>query len=288
MRASRNGAAVRSPAETDGVPVRRGGGREWNAIVFPRLRDNSSSLSAVSRSASFGAETHTTLQRSPGSGTNTQGPCGGVKLGGDISMRPRMADVEGQRRLVEIAAADRDAGGFAAGRLPAVGADHQPCGQGGPAGRADGRRSASRVRPHRPHRRTGSGWQVRLRVASSAAISSAVLDVIAELRRGRFPRAKTSPRAHGSAGRYRRPGASSAAAPPGPRSAARPPDRSRKSTSRAEQGRGAVVGIGHAAGNQGGTGAGLRQRDRRRKSGGSAADHDDIDRGLMYRSYRDN
>ena len=25
----------------------------------------------------------------------------GVKLGGDISMRPRMADVEGQRRLVE-------------------------------------------------------------------------------------------------------------------------------------------------------------------------------------------
>ena len=37
----------------------------------------------------------------------------GVKLGRDISMRPRMADVEGQRRLVEVAAADLDAGGLA-------------------------------------------------------------------------------------------------------------------------------------------------------------------------------
>ena len=38
--------------------------------------DNSSSLSAISRSASLVAETHTTLQRLPGSGTNTHGPCG--------------------------------------------------------------------------------------------------------------------------------------------------------------------------------------------------------------------
>ena len=49
----------------------------------------------------------------------------GVKLGGDISMRPRMADVEGQCRLVERAAADLDAGCLPALRLAAVRADHE-------------------------------------------------------------------------------------------------------------------------------------------------------------------
>jgi len=33
-------------------------------------------IDAIRRSASVGAVTQTTLERSPGSGTNTQGPCG--------------------------------------------------------------------------------------------------------------------------------------------------------------------------------------------------------------------
>ena len=44
-------------------------------------------------------------------------------------MRPRMADVEGQRGLTEFAAPDLDAGGLAAKRLPSVGADHEARGQ---------------------------------------------------------------------------------------------------------------------------------------------------------------
>ena len=43
---------------------------------FSAASDNSSSLSAISRSASFAADTQTTLQRLPGRGTNTHGPCG--------------------------------------------------------------------------------------------------------------------------------------------------------------------------------------------------------------------
>jgi hypothetical protein len=42
---------------------------------------------------------------------------------------------------------------------------------------------------------------------------------------------------------------------------------------RAQQGGGAVVGIGRATSDQGGPGAGLRQRDRRRNSGRPAADY---------------
>src|SRR6185295_4695115 len=53
----------------------------------------------------------------------------GMKLRGDISMRPRMADVEGQRRLVEGAASDLDAGGLPAQRLPSVRANHEARGQ---------------------------------------------------------------------------------------------------------------------------------------------------------------
>ncbi len=45
-------------------------------LPFSAASDNSSSLSAISRSASRVAETHTTLQRLPGRGTNTHGPCG--------------------------------------------------------------------------------------------------------------------------------------------------------------------------------------------------------------------
>ncbi len=69
--------AARSQAETDGVPARHGDGREWNAIVASAASDSSSSLK---RDQPFGflrgEATHTTLERSPGSGTNTHGPCG--------------------------------------------------------------------------------------------------------------------------------------------------------------------------------------------------------------------
>ena len=51
-------------------------GRESNAIASRRLRTTRRRSSAISRSASFGAATQTTLQRLPGSGTNTQGPSG--------------------------------------------------------------------------------------------------------------------------------------------------------------------------------------------------------------------
>ncbi len=44
-------------------------------------------------------------------------------------MRPGMADVKGQRRLIEVASADLDAGGLAAERLPPVGAGDEARGQ---------------------------------------------------------------------------------------------------------------------------------------------------------------
>ena len=53
----------------------------------------------------------------------------GVKLGGDAVVRPRMGDVERQRRLMQVAAADPDSGRLAGRRLPPVGADHQPRGK---------------------------------------------------------------------------------------------------------------------------------------------------------------
>ena len=49
---------------------------EIQCDCFSAASDNSASLSAIRRSASFGEATHTTLQRSPGNGTNTQGPSG--------------------------------------------------------------------------------------------------------------------------------------------------------------------------------------------------------------------
>ena len=73
--------------------------------------------------------TQTTLQRSPGRGTNTHGPCGVWNSVETLWCGRAWADVEGQRRLVERAPADRDAGGLAAQRMPAVGADHEPRGE---------------------------------------------------------------------------------------------------------------------------------------------------------------
>ena len=147
----------------------------------------------------------------------------GVKLRGDISMRPRMADVEGQRRLVEAAAADLDAGGLAG--------------------------TAIAVRRRRPRGAPPATWPSRVWIATSASsglivtasssnrvrpesLGGALLQRLDQRRgsrccsrtpRDRFRRKRTGPPAPGSAGRCRRPAASRAAPPPGPCSAARPP-----------------------------------------------------------------
>jgi hypothetical protein len=52
-----------------------------------------------------------------------------VKLGRDISMWPRMVDIEGERSLVEFAAPHRDSRGFPAKRVSSVGADYKPRGK---------------------------------------------------------------------------------------------------------------------------------------------------------------
>ena len=57
---------------------------------------------------------------------------------------------------------------------------------------------------------------------------------------------------------------------------------------RTEQGGGAVVGIGRAAGNQRGPRSGPRNRDCRRNTGGAAADHDHVERFLAISFIPDN
>ena len=53
------------------------------------------------------------------------GPLWRVKLGRDVVVRPRMADVECQRCLIEVAFDDPNPGGVAAQRMPAIGADDE-------------------------------------------------------------------------------------------------------------------------------------------------------------------
>ena len=97
----------------------------------------------------------------------------------------------------------------------------------------------------------------RVRPESSAARcfqrrhQRAVVDVVAELRRGRFRRTRTAPPARGSGGRYRRPGASTCSA--AALSLAARPDIEplEQIDGAAQQRRGAIVGIGRAAGEQG-------------------------------------
>ena len=222
--------AARSRAETDAVPARRWMRPRMECDCVSAASDNSSSLSAISRSASLGDAHPHHAAAVAGQRHEHAGTLRGMKLGRDIPMRPRMADVEGQRGLIEFAAPDLDAGGLAAERLPSVGADHEARRQRSAAGRCESRRSSSCGLIAS----ASSSNRVRLESSaarsSSAAISDAVLDVVAELRRGRFRRRKTGPPARGSGGRYRRPAASSATPPPCPRSAARPRAARRKST----------------------------------------------------------
>ena len=78
-------SAMRCLANCRGCSIASGNRwRPGSTLTRPRMEcdcrsaasDNSSSLNAIMRSASLGVMTHTTLERSPGSGTNTHGPCG--------------------------------------------------------------------------------------------------------------------------------------------------------------------------------------------------------------------
>lgn len=50
----------------------------------------------------------------------------GMKFGGDVPVRPAVADIEGQCRLFEIAAMDLDPGCVAGERGSSIRADHEP------------------------------------------------------------------------------------------------------------------------------------------------------------------
>ena len=100
-------------------------GREWNAIAVRPLRTIRHRSSAISRSASRRRCDPHHAAAIAGQRHEHAWPLRGMKFRRDIPMRPRMADVEGQRGLIEVAAPDLDAGGFAAKRLPAIGADHK-------------------------------------------------------------------------------------------------------------------------------------------------------------------
>ena len=161
-----------------------------------------------------GAETQTTLQRSPGRGTNTQGPCGVWNSVETLRCGPRVADVEGQRRL----RADR--GGVTA--MPAA-SRHSECRPSAPTtSRADSNWPlAVRIATSSASRTiVSASSSKRVRPESSAARSSsashqrAVVDVVAELVEADFVPRRTAPPARGTAGRYRRRAAWSAARPP--------------------------------------------------------------------------
>ena len=189
-------------------------------------------------------------------------------------MRPRMADVEGQRRLIEVAALDLDAGGLAAQRLPPVGADHQARGQRfSLAGANDdiGVIRADRVGLIVEPRQIGKLGRALLQRRHQRA----VLDVVAERVEADFVARKPDlGRADQAAGIVDQPHRLQCRRLV---LAARPDIQlPQEIDGAAEQGGGAVIGIGRAAGDQGGFGAGLRQRNRRRKSGRAAADHDDV------------
>ena len=98
-----------------------------------------------------------------------------------------MADVEGQRRLMEVAAPDLDAGGFAAQRLPSVRADHEARGQRLSVAGLDRQRLRPAARSSPPHRRSASGRGVRPR-APPARPSANGCRCCSRIVRGRFRR----------------------------------------------------------------------------------------------------
>ena len=174
-----------------------------------------------------------------------------VELGRDILVGAGMADVEGQRRLMQVAAPDVDAGGLAGQRLPSIRADHQARGQRLAAAGLD--------RNHRVLRIDRGGLIVIPRQAGKLGRARLqrrhqrpVVDVVAELVEADFLRRKPHLRrtdqpagvvdqAHGLQCRGL--------------IAAAPPDIQpfEQIGGGAEQRRGAIVGIGRAAGEQRGS-----------------------------------
>ena len=181
-----------------------------------------------------------------------------------------MGDVEGQRRLMQIAALDVDAGGLAGQRLPSIRADHQARGQ-----RLARRVWIATIASCGSMVAASSSMRVRSGKLGRACLERRhqrpVVDVEAELVEADFFRRKPHLRrtdqaagvvdkAHG----LQRRGLIAAASPD-----IQPFE---QFGGRAEQRRGAIVGIGRAAGEQRGLRAGLGQRNGRGQTGRSAAD----------------
>ncbi|MGY4289111.1 hypothetical protein ACVWXO_008331 [Bradyrhizobium sp. LM2.7] len=184
---------------------------------------------------------------------------------------PRVADVEGQCSLRQVAPRHRNAGSLAARRMAAVRADHQP-------GREElcGRR-ADRDVVGFDH--DGLGLVVETdevgkfsRACFQCQHQRAVVDVVAEGVESDFVtgepylrRPEQPPGVVDKAHDFERGGLVLAARPD--------VERLQQLDGGAKQRGGAVVGIGQAPRHQRGPGAGLRQCDGRRKAGWSAADH---------------
>ena len=210
-----------------------------------------------------------------------------MKLGGDISMRPRMADVEGQRGLIEVAALDLDAGGLAAQRMPSVGADHKARRQRLSLAGADSDIGVFRadrlgliVEPRQvgklggallPAPPSASGFRCCSRTASRPISSDENRTSGARIRR---PVSSTSRIVCNAAALSWQRGQTSSAF--------------QKIDGAAQQRRGAIVGIGRAAGDQGGAwrrfAPARSRRQVRRARRRSRRRH----KLAMHRSYRDN
>ncbi len=192
-------------------------------------------------------------------------------------MRSRMANVERQCRLIEFAALDRDAGGLAAERMPPVGAGHQPCGEGLSVSRMNGYVGVARtnrvslVVKSSQRRKLGRAFLQRLH-------QQAIFDVVAKFVETNFPSRKPhlgcTDQPAGIVDKAHRLQCGRIVL------AARPDIQRLQEIDRAaQQRRCAVIGIGRAAGDQGGLGTSLRQCNRGAKSGGAATDHGDVKGG---------
>ncbi len=186
-----------------------------------------------------------------------------------------MADVEGQRRLVESATLKLDAGGFAAERVSPIGADHKARGQRFSVGGTDCNQRLVRVDRIRlilePRQMIGKLSGALLQ----RCYQQTVLDVVAKYVETDFvagkPHLGGTDQAAGIIDQAHRPQWRRPvfAAPPNVQLL-------QQIDGTAKQRGGAIVGVGRSAGDEGGIGAGLRQRNRGRKSCRAAADHDDV------------
>ena len=212
-------AAARSPVGTDSGRARPGRGRRSNATASPRLR------TVRRRSAPSAVRLPPAKQPTPRcsgrrAGARTRMARTAYEIRWRHSRAAGLGDIEGQCRLLEFAAMDLDAGCVAAKRMPAISADHKPRRQHQALARAYadfsvvGRDRLRLVVEPGQAGKLGRALFERRRSASDCRCCS-------RTGRGRSRPMKTALPAHGSAVRYRRPGAWPAAAPPCRGSAAR-------------------------------------------------------------------